>query len=266
MRLLNARTRNPIVRFYLLKIHLLTLDRMMRGCTEHYVLTVETSIVSGGQFIPPARMKASVVGLIHTMLLDYVVTNITHLSFWALYARISMYWSNNIQKCDGMNDVINLHVPDHREPEGLSNIVALGNLMLFGTAILLPNEKADVLVEIETAKDFYLEFVESHSTRYAVHSDQPPEPYFYREALHFIRSLLHFAVIVSRFRVDVRNREVDLDKIVGTLQSDWTSRITFGEAPDWDELLVEAQRRANNMEEERDAFFFAPLPSDIVEL
>ncbi|KAF9017324.1 hypothetical protein BDZ89DRAFT_1045191 [Hymenopellis radicata] len=172
---------------------------MMRGCTEHYVLTVETSIMTGGQFIPAARMKASVVGLIHTMLLDYVVTNITHLNFWALYARIFIFWFHNVKQDEGLNGVINIHIPDYRQPEGLSNIVALGNLMLFGTAILLPDEKAEVFVEIETAKDS------------------------------------------------------------GNQNANFV--VTMGDAPDWAELLSEANRRAENMDGELDASFFGPLPS-----
>ncbi|KAK0197864.1 hypothetical protein F5146DRAFT_1130779 [Armillaria mellea] len=108
----------------------------MRPNTHHAVITLENCIVSGQHFYVTSCIEDTVVGFVHTCMWDFFITNVI---------------------CGpGGRQSSDVHCPDITTCHGLLDVVALGNLCAFTTALNGKNEeehKDRVLLAINCYKN-----------------------------------------------------------------------------------------------------------------
>ncbi|KAK0191605.1 hypothetical protein F5146DRAFT_1197893 [Armillaria mellea] len=103
----------------------------------HYaVVTLENTIVKGHRFYTTSALQKSVSGWVHTSMLGYTITDDLHLEFQKVLLHMMCYFSAIIL-CDGRVELENhdVHVPSISTRDGLLNLIALGNLCVFSSAL-----------------------------------------------------------------------------------------------------------------------------------
>ena len=63
----------------------------MRPNTPHAVFTVKHTIVTGGHFYSYSNLQDTMSGIIHTLAIDEVITNVAHLDARVLLFRMLQY-------------------------------------------------------------------------------------------------------------------------------------------------------------------------------
>ncbi|EEB88765.1 hypothetical protein MPER_13222 [Moniliophthora perniciosa FA553] len=117
-------------------------DRIIfRAGTPHYVVTLTPSICHGSHFYTASTMQDSCWSLIHTFIRFEKVSNTHRLASFDLLHRIVAYWKdrfvNDFPRClAAIPDTGISHVPDVLSIDGLMHILALANVMEFGTLLL----------------------------------------------------------------------------------------------------------------------------------
>ncbi|KAK0474221.1 hypothetical protein IW261DRAFT_1423093 [Armillaria novae-zelandiae] len=105
-----------------------------RPNTLHAVATESNSLVWGQHFFPASAIRSVIMGWVHTAFLSWAITNVEHKDMRVLLLRLMAYWKKvitaggNIEEHDG-------HVPDIETREGLLDVCALGNLLIYLPAL-----------------------------------------------------------------------------------------------------------------------------------
>lgn len=125
----------------------------MRGCTPHFVLGLMHSIVFGRHFYAMCCIQRSCHGLVHTLVMGYGITNIFHDdgTRWMIRQLMALWYRHFILRCgfDGTLSsrsgeakansiyltVEDAHVPDMRTQDGLLDVIAVGCVLEFTTAL-----------------------------------------------------------------------------------------------------------------------------------
>lgn len=101
----------------------------MKPNTLHYVLTVDNAITIGRHLYPSSCSQDTAFGIIHTFVLNYMVTNTLHDNLYTMLRRIMAMWHLNYDEDPFFNGHGNPHVPDMTTTTGLMDIMAIGNLL-----------------------------------------------------------------------------------------------------------------------------------------
>ncbi|KAK0191842.1 hypothetical protein F5146DRAFT_1135527 [Armillaria mellea] len=127
----------------------------MRPNTHHAVITLENCIVSGQHFYVTSCIEDMVVGFVHMHMWDFFITNVIHHELRPLLLQMMCYFSQVICGPGGRQSS-DVHCPDITTRRGLLDVVALGNLCAFTTALNGKNEeehKDGVLLAINCYKN-----------------------------------------------------------------------------------------------------------------
>jgi hypothetical protein len=73
---------------------------IMPGGVPHWVLGTSNSICVGRHFYSTSSIRSSVIGIVHTFLLDGSVTNEVHIDSRSLLCQLMVFWSSRIDKSD----------------------------------------------------------------------------------------------------------------------------------------------------------------------
>jgi hypothetical protein len=78
----------------------------MPGGVPHWVLGTSNAICVGRHFYSTSTIRSSVIGIVHTFLLNGAVTNEDNLETRTLLYQLMVFWSERIDKTDvdGMFD------------------------------------------------------------------------------------------------------------------------------------------------------------------
>ncbi|KAK0474274.1 hypothetical protein IW261DRAFT_1423148 [Armillaria novae-zelandiae] len=121
---------------YQCKVVLVELGTLWFQCpnTLHAVATESNSLVWGQHFFPASAICSVIMGWVHTAFLSWAITNVEHKDMRVLLLCLMAYWKKvitaggNIEEHDG-------HVPDIEMREGLLDVCALGNLLIYLPAL-----------------------------------------------------------------------------------------------------------------------------------
>ncbi|KAK0438495.1 uncharacterized protein EV420DRAFT_1651420 [Desarmillaria tabescens] len=101
--------------------------------THHAVLTLENCIVRGGHFYSTVTLSKTVSGWVHTCMLGYRIINVVHPELHQLLLCMMCYFHTVIgEKGPETQDT---DIPSITR-DGLLELIALGNLCIFGSALL----------------------------------------------------------------------------------------------------------------------------------
>ncbi|KAK0460290.1 uncharacterized protein EV420DRAFT_1641635 [Desarmillaria tabescens] len=105
----------------------------MHPDTHHAVLTLENCIVRGGHFYSTVTLSKTISGWVHTCMLGYRIINVVHPELHQLLLRMMCYFHTVIgEKGPETQDT---DIPSITR-DGLLKLIALGNLCIFGSALL----------------------------------------------------------------------------------------------------------------------------------
>ena len=87
---------------------------VMPGCVPHWVLGTSNAICVGRHFYSSASICSSVIGVVHTFLLNHVITNADHVKTRTLLFQLMVFWSMKLDKndVDGELYLINAAIPE----------------------------------------------------------------------------------------------------------------------------------------------------------
>jgi hypothetical protein len=106
----------------------------MKPNALHFVVTVEDSITIGRHFYCASTTLLSVIGIVHTFLMDNGITNVVHdNALQSVLRRMMGMWSMRYNEDSYSFD--DHHTPDVSTPEGLLNFTMLGCMMEFGRVL-----------------------------------------------------------------------------------------------------------------------------------
>jgi hypothetical protein len=122
-----------------------------RPNTLHYVVTLDDSIVYGNHFLATSSIADTCLGIIHTFIMSYSITNAQHDNTRSILRRMMGMWYNHYCVNDGStfgiyffhpnsvaSKMISLcltgldranHIPDVSSPAGLLELVMVGTLL-----------------------------------------------------------------------------------------------------------------------------------------
>jgi len=95
----------------------------------HYVVTIENAITIGRHLYPSACSQDTAFGIIHTFVLNYMITNTLHDDLYTMLRRIMAMWHLNYDEDPFFHGHGNPHVPDITTTTGLMDVMAIGNLL-----------------------------------------------------------------------------------------------------------------------------------------
>ncbi|KAK0474126.1 hypothetical protein IW261DRAFT_1569190 [Armillaria novae-zelandiae] len=121
----------------------------MRPDTHHAVLTLENSIVKGHHIYATTTLAKSVTGWIHTCMLEYRIANVLHPELHELLLHIMCHFYR-VMTNDDDKGFHYLEIPEMSR-NGLLDIIALGNLCIFSSALLPCIEESPEQVKIAIA-------------------------------------------------------------------------------------------------------------------
>ncbi|KAK0470698.1 hypothetical protein IW261DRAFT_1572984 [Armillaria novae-zelandiae] len=131
----------------------------MHPDTHHAVLTLENSIVKGHHIYATTTLAKSVTGWIHTCMLEYRIANVLHPELHKLLLRIMCHFYR-VMTNDDDKGFHYLEIPEMSR-NGLLDIIALGNLCIFSSALLpcIEESPEQVKIAIATATGAYLSLI-----------------------------------------------------------------------------------------------------------
>ncbi|SJL06229.1 uncharacterized protein ARMOST_09565 [Armillaria ostoyae] len=112
----------------------------MRPNCLHYVISDRHSIAYGQHFYSAHCIRETVVGWVHTRLLGGLITNEEHRDMRRLLVRLMCVWSRRI--CEGKRIATR---------DGFLDVVAVGNLLIFGHALALRGDTDNLEVKMGVA-------------------------------------------------------------------------------------------------------------------
>ncbi|KAK0231486.1 hypothetical protein IW262DRAFT_1454495 [Armillaria fumosa] len=108
----------------------------MRPDMHYAVVTLENTIAKGHRFYTSSVLQKSVSGWVHTSMLGSTITDDLHLEFQEVFLRMISYFSVIIRsRRDELEGHGDIHVPSISTRGGLLNLIALGNLCVFSSAL-----------------------------------------------------------------------------------------------------------------------------------
>ncbi|PBK98361.1 hypothetical protein ARMGADRAFT_1075215 [Armillaria gallica] len=102
--------------------------------------TESNSLVFGQYFFPTSAICSVVMGWVHTAFLSWAITNVEHKDMRVLLLRLMAYWKKVIMAGKKLEEH-NGHVPDIEMREGLLDVCALGNLLIYLPALSQRQDK-----------------------------------------------------------------------------------------------------------------------------
>jgi hypothetical protein len=106
----------------------------MKPHTFHFVITVENSISIGRHFYCASTTLRSVIGIVHTFLMEQGVTNVVHDNvLQSVLRRMMGMW--HIRYNESSYSLDDHHTPDVSTTEGFLDFVALGTLLELGRVL-----------------------------------------------------------------------------------------------------------------------------------
>ncbi|KAK0479777.1 hypothetical protein IW261DRAFT_1564436 [Armillaria novae-zelandiae] len=199
--------------------------------THHAVLTLENSIVKGHHIYATTTLAKSVTGWIHTCMLEYRIANVLHPELHELLLRIMCHFYR-VMTNDDDKGFHYLEIPEMSR-NGLLDIIALGNLCIFSSALLpcIEESPEQVKIAIATATGAYLSLIRYLKARYRLIFLSSPEneaaaklprvrsmdigDFAVSSAAHFGRSLIYY----SRMAYKLRMRLHDDSNVLHALKS-----------------------------------------------
>ncbi|KAK0477449.1 hypothetical protein IW261DRAFT_1421144 [Armillaria novae-zelandiae] len=108
-----------------------------RPNTLHAMATESNSLVWGQHFFPASAIRSVIMGWVHTAFLSWAITNVEHKDMRVLLLRLMAYWKKVITAGGNIEDLPEHdgHVPDIETREGLLDVCALGNLLIYLPAL-----------------------------------------------------------------------------------------------------------------------------------
>jgi hypothetical protein len=178
----------------------------MRPGTPHYVVTLQNSITLGHHFYATSTIRDTCWSLVHRSIMDNAITNTTHPDTEQLLRRMLSMYVRNYTAPDGVDASRSQHQLDLRTPQGLLDLVALGNSLEL--AHLLDRrhwEKAvppEDVAERAHTRSTYAAFQEAFSRRHLLKiGNELHNPI---KAL-FKPSLRQFAVTLVQYKTKMHN-------------------------------------------------------------
>ncbi|KAK0501881.1 hypothetical protein EDD18DRAFT_1347944 [Armillaria luteobubalina] len=131
----------------------------MRPDTHHAVLTLENLIIKGHHIYATTTLAKSVMGWIHTCMLEYRIANVLHPELHELLLCIMCHFYRVMTNNDDKGFHY-LEIPEMSR-NGLLNIIALGNLCIFSSVLLpcIEESPEQVKIAIATATGAYLSLI-----------------------------------------------------------------------------------------------------------
>ncbi|KAK0186418.1 hypothetical protein F5146DRAFT_1142789 [Armillaria mellea] len=96
----------------------------------HTVATQANSLIFGQHFFPVSAIWSVVMGWVHTAFLSWAITNVEHKDMRILLLCMMAHWKKVIT-AGGPLEEHGGHVPDLHMQEGLLDVCALGNLLIY---------------------------------------------------------------------------------------------------------------------------------------
>ncbi|KAK0473926.1 hypothetical protein IW261DRAFT_1569286 [Armillaria novae-zelandiae] len=147
----------------------------MRPDTHHAVLTLENSIVKGHHIYAMTTLAKSVTGWIHTCMLEYRIANVLHPELHKHLLHIMCHFYR-VMTNDNDKGFHYLEIPEMSR-NGLLDIIALGNLCIFSSALLpcIEESPEQVKIVIAIATGAYLSLIRYLKARYRLIFFSSPE-------------------------------------------------------------------------------------------
>ena len=97
--------------------------------TLHYVVTVEDSIAFGRHTLSASSSQRVAMGVVHTFVLGYAITNVLHDDLNRMLRCIMAMWYTRYNGDSSLRTKLQHHVPDMADPQGLLDVMAIGNIL-----------------------------------------------------------------------------------------------------------------------------------------
>jgi hypothetical protein len=101
----------------------------MRPTTLHYVVTMEDSFVYGRHFLTSSTIQDTTWGIVHCFIMGYCITNTLHEGLSTMLRRIMCMWQVHYDEQMTFSVPEDTHIPDISTVEGLTDLMALGNVL-----------------------------------------------------------------------------------------------------------------------------------------
>ncbi|KZP07551.1 hypothetical protein FIBSPDRAFT_762772, partial [Athelia psychrophila] len=119
-----------------------TVALYMRGCTPHLVVGLAHTITHGRHFYATCGIRRSMFGLVHTFVMGYGITNTFHDDGTRSLIRqmMGLWYRHYIIRSGFASELlsprwIHEHVPDMLTIDGLLDVIAVGCVLEFTTAL-----------------------------------------------------------------------------------------------------------------------------------
>ncbi|KAF8881525.1 hypothetical protein CPB84DRAFT_1620616, partial [Gymnopilus junonius] len=101
----------------------------MRPCTPHAVVTLQHSVTMGSHFFAMSTIQDTMIGMMHTFVLEKLVTNTAHNDFLQVIRRMIVFVHGAlIRNTVEEDDEARAHVPYPRDMKSLVDLLTLCNM------------------------------------------------------------------------------------------------------------------------------------------
>ena len=168
--------------------------------TLHYVVTVEDSIVYGRHTLSASSSPRIAMGIVHSFILGYRITNALHEDFHTMLRRMMVMWCSHYAYHPLRGQPDN-HIPDLSKPAGLLDVIAIGNVLecaqvldrrTYGTANLPRQEQSEMAIARRRYRQLAVIFAQTYETTVGGRKIHP--------LLIFRRCLVEFAAAVVVYK------------------------------------------------------------------
>ncbi|KAK0493818.1 hypothetical protein EDD18DRAFT_1356305 [Armillaria luteobubalina] len=186
----------------------------MHPDTHHAVLTLENSIVKGHHIYAMTTLAKSVMGWIHTCMLEYRIANVLHPELHELLLHIMCHFYR-VMTNDNDKGFHYLEIPEMSR-NGLLDIITLGNLCIFSLVLLpcIEESPEQVKIAIAMATGAYLSLMRYLKAQYHLIFLSSPEneaaakspcvrsvdigDFAVSSIAHFSRSLIYYSCMAYK--------------------------------------------------------------------
>lgn len=177
--------------------------RYMRPTTLHYVITMEDSFVYGRHFLTSSTIQDSICGIIHCFMMGYCITNTLHEGLSTMLRWIMCMWQVHYDGHKIFLEPQDGHIPDISTVEGLTDLMALGNILelaqvlnrrTYQKGIINWQEQEEMAMarwRYRLLQNFFAKFFVVFANKMPIHTMSV-----------FRRSLLEFAAAIIQYKRD----------------------------------------------------------------